>query len=268
MTGPRLCVTVPEGPHYRSDALAAGAAALAMSYTRETRIDPRPGDALVTWNLHRGQLDLAARFRSKGAAVIVMENGYIGQDEHGHQLYAMARNGHNGSGRWLIGDVSRWDRFCPPAVERIDYNRTGYTLVIGQRGIGSPTMRSPAMWEDTDGRVAAERYWPGQPIKVRRHPGRVEPPNTLEADLAGAARVLIWSSACGVAALVRGIPVYYAAPFWAGSPSAVPFDRMSPEFALRWPVDTWPARRAIAWAQWSLEEIASGTALGRLLMLQ
>lgn len=267
MSAPRLLVTVPEGVHYRADAIEAGALALGMQHTRDTSIKPAPGDAIICWNLHRGQREIVERWAGAGASVIVMENGYIGADESGHQLYAMARDSHNGSGRWLIGGFERWEALNIPAAKYIDYTRQGYTLVVGQRGIGSPTMRSPSNWHQLQGAEAAQRYWPGSPIRIREHPGRLVPAISLEDDLAGAARVLIWSSAVGVAAIVQGIPVYYAAPYWIGRPSAVPFDRLAIQYRTAWPLETRFALRSVAWAQWTLAEIASGQALARLLML-
>lgn len=267
MNGPRLLVTVPDGPHYRADALEAGALALGMEHTRDVTIKPRPGDAVVCWNLHRGQREIVERWAAAGASVVVMENGYIGTDKNGHQLYALARDSHNGSGRWLVGGFDRWESLGIQAARYIDHTRQGQTLVVGQRGIGSPTMRSPSNWHHHVGAVMAAKYWPDSPVRIREHPGRSEPAISLEADLEAAARVLIWSSAVGVAAIVRGIPVYYAAPYWIGRLSAVPLDRIAPQYRAGWPLETRFALRAVAWAQWTLDEIASGQALGRLLML-
>lgn len=264
----RLLVTVPDGPHYRADALAAGALALGMEHTRDATIKPRPGDAVVAWNLHRGQGEIVAAWSKVGAAVIIMENGYIGADGDGRQLYALARDSHNGSGRWLVGGYDRWESFGIPTAPRIDYDRPGHTLIVGQRGIGSPTMRSPSNWHHHVGAPAARLHWPDSPVRIREHPGMSEPAISLDADLDGAARVLIWSSAVGVAAIARGIPVYYAAPYWIGRLSAVPFERMASRFESSWPHDTRFGLRAVAWAQWTLAEIADGRALGRLLTLK
>ena len=264
---PRMLITVPEGPHYRADALAAGALALGMDVTRDRGVRPRPGDVLVTWNLHRGQSSLVEQWHAVGGSVLVMENGYIGADDDGRQLYALARDAHNGAGRWYVGGFERWHSLGIVAASAIDYDRDGYTLVIGQRGIGSAQMRSPSTWHHNVGAPAARGRWPGTPVVIREHPGQHRSARALEDDLAGAARVLIWSSACGVSALVRGIPVWFDAPTWIGRQGAQRLAALHSETIATRPTDPRYALRDIAWAQWRLAEIASGEALGRLLML-
>ena len=60
---------------------------------------PKPGDLVVVWNRYGNYEAEALRFEAAGAAVIVMENGYLGHHEdefrklfaaNGEQLYAMA----------------------------------------------------------------------------------------------------------------------------------------------------------------------------------
>jgi len=253
MSGQPTCyTTIPEGPHYRADAVAAGAAVLGYRVVRTPPSRINPGDLLLTWNLHRHQSEIAAAYRSVGGHVIVAENGYIGRDPAGQQYYALARDGHNGSGRWWVGHSSRWAALGIHAAPRFDYRRDGYVLIVGQRGIGSDLMRSPANWHNAAA-AAIERDF-NRPVRIREHPGLRTPAVPLVADLDGASAVVIWSSAVGVAALVRGIPVYYAAPYWIGALSAtrlhrtLPSPRMAPGDALH----------VIAWAQWSLAEIATG----------
>lgn len=262
-------VTIPEGPHYRRDAFAAGLAANGFSVSfgnvgdRQGRVGG--GDLLVTWNMHRRQETLAATYQAAGARVICCENGYIGADPEGHPLYAMALDSHNGSGRWPAPlDMPRWPALGIVDAGAVDPDRAGYVLVAAQRGIGSTAMRSPANWLPR-AKLAARALFPGVELRVRLHPGRARPERSLEADLADARAVLIWSSAVGVRALVSGVPVVYDAPRWIGEAAACKLDTTSPRV-------TYPDGRAyrraleqIAWAQWSLSEIAQGLPFAYLL---
>lgn len=247
-------------PHYRADAFAAGLERLGYRMADPNIRDPGPDDLLLTWNLHNAQDVVADQWRAAGARVLVAENGYYGTDRDGHQLYAIARDGHNGSGRWYVGESTR-----PPILDlelgEYDARPDGWILVVGQRGIGSPSMRSPMVWHrKVIDRVQAR--WPRAEIRVREHPGQRADVRPVEADLAGARAVVVWSSAVGVAAIVRGLPVYFDAPRWICEACAVRLEDRDPVSLV--------ARRLVAlqrmsWAQWTLEEIGSGLPFRYLL---
>jgi hypothetical protein len=124
-----------------------------------------------------------------------------------------------------------------PADQRPD----GNTVVRGQRGIGSALMASPPRWHD---KMAAQLRAKGvKRVVVYNHPGDK---GKLEADAAmlkNAARVVIWSSALGVRALVEGIPVQHHAPRW---------------ICAGWEVNREFVLQDMAWGQWHHEEIAKG----------
>jgi hypothetical protein len=92
------------------------------------------------------------------------------------------------------------------------------------------------------------------------------PPATpLERDLASTRAVLTWHSAAALHALLAGVPVFYGFPRWIGAGAARPL----------WEFDLGPLRgdrqamfERLAWAQWTLDEIASGDALAHLLSVQ
>lgn len=261
-------VTVPEGPHYRRDAFAAGLEACGFRVTFGRAAHARPaeifaGDLLVTWNLHRGEESLAPEYRRRGGLVMVAENGYIGADADGRQLYSLALDGHNGSGRWPV-TPGRWQQLGIDTPGRVDLDRPGYVLIAAQRGIGGSIMRSPANWIPRAKHLAGKRF-PGREIRIRHHPGRHQPERPLEQDIDGAAWVLIWSSGVGVHALARGVPVLYDAPHWIGETAACRADITTPP---RDAIDVAAYQTAldrIASGQWSLAEIAAGVAFRALL---
>lgn len=247
-------------PHYREEAFLAGLTA--AGYRAEhgnTGVQGRPGDVLVTWNLGHDVRETAARFKRQGGTVLVAENGYIGRDREGRQYYAIARDGHNGSGRWHVGGP---ERFAKLGVELKPWREAGeHIVVFGQRGFGSAEMASPFEWHfDVAKRL---RKLTDRKIIVRPHPGK--PGNDPEVtaavceDLRNAYCAVVWASSRGVRALTEGVPVVCEAPHWICFDAACEFedlvnlDRMDLSELSRG-----RCFERLAWAQWSVEEIASG----------
>lgn len=200
--------TIRPEPHYRHAAFDAGLKRL--GYAVQTAGQPKSrDDLLLLWNLHGANEMRGREWEAKGGTVLVCENGYLGSDAGGQQLYAISVHGHNGSGWFPLGDGGRFARLGIELEPYVD--RDGYVLVCGQRGIGSRTMASPPQWED---KVARHLTGLGHKVKIRRHPGRNPAPTTLTDDLAGARMCMVWSSASGVKALTLGIPTVYCAPSW------------------------------------------------------
>lgn len=246
---------IREQPHYRRDAFVNGLRR--AGYTVDNRGSPSElGDLLVIWNRYGANEAMADSWEAQGGTVLVAENGYIGCDAQGRQLYALAAHGHNGSGWWPRADSSR---FAALNLEVHDWvhRPDGYALVCGQRGIGSRSMASPPDWHVNAARMVEP------PVKLRLHPGNKPNPNapSIEQDLDGARICVIWSSSSGVKALLRGVPVIYDAPHWVCEAAAVPlrqlslFDGASSNLLndLRA-----AALSDMAWAQWSIEELESG----------
>jgi hypothetical protein len=185
---------------------------------------------------------------------LVCENGYIGKDSQGRQHYAISGKGHNGSGWWPIGTEDRFEKLgieLRPWISK----EGGHVLICGQRGIGTPLMASPPNWHNA---AAAAVKLAKLPAKIRLHPGMKPAATTLEFDLSDAKACAIWSSSSGVKALALGYPVFYAAPFWICEDAAMKLasiaagPMMDDQRRLE-------AFRKMAWAQWSVEEIESGT---------
>lgn len=257
----RALLLIRDAPHYRSDAFRSGLSACGFDVRRELG-DPRPGDVLVCWNRYGTAELLGERFEKAGARVLVCENGYLGTDDDGRQLYAIAEGQHNGAGRWAAGS---WDRFASLRVAVKDWRADGgHVLVTGQRGIGSREMASPPGWaEDVARRLRAHTK---REIRIRRHPEErpLRPSVPLEQDLERCWAVVTWASGAAVKAIVAGVPVFFEAPHWILSGAA---KRDIREIEQPWMFNRAPHLERLAWAQWRVDEIASGLPFRRLLNL-
>lgn len=191
----------------------------------------RPGDVLVLWNRIGHADDVARHF---GGPVLVAENAAWGNDFAGKRWYAIAKDFHNTAGRFPIGSDDRWDSLGCVLAE---WRTGGETVVLPQRGIGPREVAMPRGW------TAAGR--------VRRHPG-TNPSIPLEQDLARCGRVITWGSGAAIKALMWGIPVESHMPNWIGEQNNTDAGRLA-------------MFRALAWCQWTLEEIAEGLPFRRLL---
>lgn len=243
-------------PVYRREAFTRGLRA--AGYDLQGGAPPasgiQRGDLLVIWNRYYDTHDLACHFEAQEGEVIVAENAYMGVDRANRRRYALAGDAHNGRGCWPLGGPERWEAL---GVEVKPWRTEGeHVLVCPNRSFGMPGNIMPVSWgEDVAKRLARHTR---RPIRIRPHPGNGAPKVPLEQDLEGAWAVVIWSSSVGVEALVRGIPVICEAPFWIcrSAASADVADVEAPEWAG---AGRMAALHALAWAQWSVEEIEAGT---------
>jgi hypothetical protein len=256
---------VRDQPHYRRQAFEEGLKRAGYRVRFDIGdVAPQRSDVLVCWNRYGGFDDAATRWERRGGTVIVAENGYIGHDANGIQHYALALHGHNGSGQWFEGDARRWERLN---IDPKPWRSGGSHIVVrGQRGIGSPTMASPAGWHHATAQHL--RSLTPRSLMVQEHPGKPACDAAQTAALINSLRdayaVCIWSSAAGVRALVEGVPVFYDAPHWVCAGAAVRghenIDAPTCDDAARL-----HALQRMAWAQWSVAEIASGEPFIRLI---
>lgn len=216
-----------------------------------------PGDLLLTWNRHGYKHDLCSAFEADGGTVVVCEEAYS-RRLYAPKHFAVSLHGHNGSGEWYPGNASRWRAL---GLELADWRIDGdHVLVCGQRGIGSPEMRSPPNWhEDVAKRL---RQWTERPVIVRPHPGKDRTGPRLEDQLRNCWCVVVWSSAVAVQALVAGIPVIAEAPHHILDGAVLRhISRVErPTFTNRQ-----DAFERMAWAQWSMDEIRAGAPFRHLL---
>lgn len=245
---------VRDQPHYRREAFHAGLKAAGYSVDTSYPVRAQDGDVLVIWNRYGQFEDAAGRFEKQGGTVLIAENGYLGADRDGIQHYALAVHQHNGAGRWPQGDGSR---FAALGIEPQPWRTGGQKLVIrGQRGIGSRLMASPPNWHDLTARKLRGRT--KRQIEIRPHPGgKAVTDRSHEQYLADAHALVIWSSSVGVKALVMGVPVFYDAPHWICE-DAAKRGTGELESPLRDDELRLAALERMAWAQWSVAELASG----------
>lgn len=260
----RAYVMVKRHVEARHDAFCAGFKATGYQVVlHEPRNDVRPGDVLAIWNRKSQHEIIADRFEAAGGTVLVAENGYIGRDACGQQYLALARHAHNGRGEWPSGGPERWQRL---GVDLRPWRTDGqHILICPNRSFGMRGFIMPQGWaEETAKRLT---QFTSRPVRIRPHPGHwkrlpVHPDETLRADLRNAWAVVVWASSAGVKALVAGIPVIRCAPWWIAA-SAAGHDLAQIETPPM--PDRLPAFQRLAWAQWTIAEIADGTAFRALI---
>lgn len=252
-----------EQPWYRREAFVAGLERSGyQAALRAPSGPPARGDVLVIWNRYGDRDHIATRFEAAGGVVLVAENGYIDPTRHGaRSWYAIARGGHNGQGWWPSGS-GRWDEIAPRlGADWKPWRLSGeHVLVCPNRSFGRPGFVMPPSWAaDVALRL---RELTRRPVRIRPHPGNDKPAVPLAADLADCWAVVVWASSAGVHALLAGVPVICQAPAWI-------LKRCCParmeDVNLTQVGDRAPAFERLAWAQWHVDEIASGEPFRRLL---
>lgn len=259
------CLLRPS-PYYRRDAFVQGLQRAGFSVVERDCFSAEPGDVVVIWNRQHAHEQLAQRVEASGATVLVAENGYLGQDANHKQLYALAVGGHNGSG--LTPTPPDTQRFEALGVDVAPWRTGGVgVLVCCQRGIGSKLMASPRDWPQWAKRTV--KSWGEHPI-LRAHPGNIQNKHrahpSLVQQLMKVDSVLIWTSRCGIDALLHGVPVRYSAPHWVCS-RAASFATPEKTPLIRDDDLRLAALSRAAWAQWSVAEIETGEPIVRLMEL-
>jgi len=245
-------VRIRAQPHYRREAFIMGLDSL--GYRIEASGGPKSRqDLLVLWNRMGPDDRDAERWERDGGTVVIAENGYIGKDERGRQLYALSVGQHQ---HGLAGSEDRFPRL---GIELKPWTTGEHILVCAQRGIGSRLMASPPQWHVK--MMDRLRKVTDRPLRLRMHPGNQPPKRALEEDLQGAHACAIWSSGSGVKALSLGVPVIYDAPRWICEAAATrQASSLCTDDALRL-----EAFRHMARNQWRVDEIQSGEPFRRIL---
>jgi hypothetical protein len=203
--------------------------------------DPRPGDVFITWNRIGAGNTWAREFEKRGWPVLVVENATWGNDFAGDRWYHLALRHHNTAGRFPVGGPERWDGL---GVSLPPMRQDGETVILLQRGIGSAPVRMPGKFL-----AMAHRDYPR--ARIRKHPG-TRPGVPLLDDLRKAGQVVTWGSGAALVALMAGIRVRSYYPKWIAAQDNTEAGRLD-------------MLRRLAWSQWTLDEIASGKPIRRLL---
>lgn len=252
----------------RHDAVHDGLKVAGFSVTRhEPPTNPRPEDVLVTWNAYGNNAETMKRFRR----TVVCEEGYI---RHApgcpHRYFALALNGHNGSGRWPVGDMSRLDAL---GIDFKPWRGNGnHILVCGQRGFGYNAMAMPDTWPD---RIYDRlRAMTKRPLWYRPHHKRARRPTQktydrvcsheepLRQHLVNCWAVVVYTSNAATEALIDGVPAFYDGPHIVTEGASIKGVEAVDHPRYR---DRAPAFIKLSWAQWNLEEIRAGAPFARLL---
>lgn len=237
--------------HYRRESFDIGLRAAGF-YVVDSLPGPGPGDLLLIWNRYGGGAEQADHFERRGATVLVVENCPLGNDLHGGSYSIARRHVALTGGEINEGGPERWDAWGVwPQLWRISGREV---VVLGQRGIGHPDVRSPDGWAERTARITGGR--------IRAHPG-TGPALPLADDLRHAAEVVTWSSAAALQALLMGVPVWHDNPAFIGAAAARPLGEWGKE-ARRDDAARLAVFRRLAWAIWTLDEIRSGAAIAHI----
>lgn len=200
-------------------------------------------DVFVSWNLIGTAKHVADMFQAQGRRVLVVENSTWGNSFAGKRWYTLCRDVHNTRSP-LDGTIYDSARFDSLGVDLARFRDSGETIILPQRGIGPYGVAMPFNWT----LKMSHRY---QGARIRPHPG-TKPCKPLAEDLANAGRVVTWGSGAAVLALMWGIPVTSCMPHWIAEQDNTERGRLE-------------MFRRLAWSQVTLEEIANGAALERLI---
>lgn len=237
-------------PFYRRDSFVAGLEAIGYDVTKTEEI--APGNICVVWNRYGVYDATARRYEAANLPVIVAENGYLGRDWRGEHWYALAKSGHNGSGKWKVGGPERWNDLN---VELAPWRQDGNEIVIlATRHIGVRGVAEPYGWAQ---KIAEQisRVW-RLPVRIRQHPGENKC-TPLEKDLKNAKAVVSWGSGAALKAMVMGIPAVYGFKDWIGADAATPIDVFLAR-AVNLAQDRVHMFQRLVWAMWRTDEIATG----------
>ncbi len=253
----RALLLIRKLPHYRREGFEQGLKR--SGYQIVDKYDQRNlCDLLIVWNRHALNEAVARVYQKQGIPVIVAENGYIGEDKHGHHLFAFALDHHNGAGRFPVGDFSRWQNLNID-VKPWRTERGRDLLILPQRGVGPAGVAMPRNWPlEFERRMKRTNRF----VRVRPHPGnsRGQKKKPITEDLNGVFMACVWASSAGIKCIVEGVPVYHEFPDWIAKDGATrsinnPFIGDRTEMFTR-----------IAWGQCEIDEIATGEPFDRLLL--
>jgi len=217
-------------------------------------------NVVICWGWRTG-----AQHRKAGRDVLVLERGYVGDR---FQYTSIGWNGLNGLATFPDYPGDGGARFRSLGVPLQPWRPSGeYVLLVGQvHGDAALRGRNLAGWYVAAAKAATAEY--GLPVRFRPHPlevrrlgvvrtvaGTQQDTGPLQDTLARAAVVVTWNSNTGVDGLLAGKPVVAAGDGAMAAPLA------ARELGGRCDPDREAWAHALAWKQWTLDEIRSGDAL-------
>jgi hypothetical protein len=245
-------VAKPTAQHQASHAaaLANGLAAHGLSARITHSWERAETKRVACWGWRIGR-----QLRARGHSVLVMERGYLGDR---FAWTSLAWNGLNNRGAVPPAPADggeRFDRHFGALLQPLNPGGE-YALIVGQvPGDMSLRGRNLHPWYCEQARLAQARglrpVFRPHPLAARRAPvlavpGASRVAGDLAAALAGACEVITYNSNTGVDALIAGKPVTAAdegSMIWGHAGAREPL------------------LHRIAWRQWTMDEIADGSAL-------
>jgi hypothetical protein len=225
-------------------------------WNAEFRSDDGPCDLLVLWGVRR--TDLILRQKANGGEVCILERGYIG--DRFKWTSVSFGGGLNGRGvfRGPFEDASRWRANFADLMKPWRGIRGGYALILGQVP-GDMSVHGTDLRSFYKRAAQGMRDW-GFEVAFRPHPKagvvRVDGVPTLAGSLEDAffnsAVTVSFNSNSSTDAVLYGLPsitMDQGAMAWEVTGHKFEF----PHVPVREP---WAA--ALAWKQWTMEEILSG----------
>lgn len=218
--------------------------------------EPAHCDLLVMWSARR--TDRIARQVSAAGEVCVLERGYVG-DRFAWTSVSFG-GGLNGRARFRgpFHDPSRWQRHFAGLMQPWRPAHDGYALIMeqvpGDKAIAGVDMQ--AFYAN-----ARTAFAPLMPVKIRQHPNAnprkgaeyiAAAQASLAADLSGAALVVTWNSNSAVDAVLAGVPAI------AMDQGSMAWDVTGHELTMPPRPDRSAWAHAIAWKQWTMQEMISG----------
>lgn len=247
---------IRRAPTYRKDAFDAALRKLGYEVCSTAIKNPTPDDILLIWNRYSTGAVQADLFEKVGAAVFVVENGYL-PIKDSKKSFAISLNHHLGGGHI---PAPKHSRFHLLDISLKPWRTRGKTIcLLPQRGIGHKAVAMPKRWADaTYSKLhgKAER-----PIYVRKHPEMLpERSRTpLEHDLDKAWCVVTWASSAAIKAIVHGIPTFYDFDKWiAGSCAIHGLNQINHADPVDLMGDREEMLSNLSWGQWSIEEVFDG----------
>lgn len=243
------------------NAMADGLARHGLAPVRRAAGDWAPCDVAIVW-AHR-DADLHAMQRAAGAHYLVMERGHIGDLAMRRAWTSLGFDGLNGRAtRPDLADPDRFERHFGHLLR--PWRAEGdYLLLMGQvPGDAAVAGTDIERWyAETAERIALTA---GLPVVYRPHPmagpvrdvpGTLRLEGRLDGALDGAAAVATWNSNSAVDAVLAGVPTWACD---AGSMAWAVAGHDLAQLPPRPDRSEWAAR--LAWCQWTLGEMADGTA--------
>lgn len=208
-------------------------------------------DLFVLWGCRRK--DKIERAKRDGAEVCVLERGYIADRFKWTSVSFGGCLNNRATFRGPFTDSTRWEKHFVHLMNPWREPSGGCVLIMGQ--VPGDTAVSNVDLPSFYARAAtAFRDRGHADIRFREHPNASKKvlPTPLADDLARASCVVTWNSNSGVDAVLAGIPTV------AMDPGSMAWDVTGHEFADPPKPDRAAWAHAIAWKQWSTDEIASG----------